>query len=129
MDKKTITKEISDLELLQSLTNAYAEISSSRMKKTRNSVLLSRDFLGEISKIFKEVQASYEREVLALARKKGFKKGEKITFLAHNGKTVAVFMSANTGFYGNLTKKVFESFLKEVEDKNLEAAIVGKLGV
>src|SRR5258708_29011242 len=129
MDKKTITKQISDLELLQSLTSAYAKISSTRMKKTRSSVLLSRDFLVEISAIFGEIQASYQREVLKLARTKGFKKGEKITLLAHNGKTVAVFMSANTGFYGDLTKKVFELFLKDVIEKKVEATIVGNLGV
>lgn len=129
MDKKTITKEISDLELLESLTNAYAEISSTRMKRTRGSVLLNRTFLEEIASIFKEVQESYAREVLVLARKKGFKKGQKITFLAHNGKVVAVFMSANTSFYGDLTKKVFDAFLKEVEEKNVEATIVGNLGL
>lgn len=127
MDKKTITKQISDLQVLESLTNAYAEISSSRMKKTRDSVVLSREFLAEIQSIFKELQSSYRREFINLARKN--KKGEKITFLAHNGRKVAVFLSSNTGLYGNLTKKVFKLFKDDIEKEHMEATIVGKLGL
>lgn len=129
MDKKNITKRIVDLELMKSLADAYAEISSSRMKRTRDGVILTRNFLEEISAIFKEVQASYAKELASISRRKGGKKGEKLTFLAHNGKEVAVFISANTGFYGNLTKRVFDFFIKEVEEKNLEATIVGSLGL
>lgn len=129
MDKKTITKEITDLQILENLTNAYAEISSSRMKRTRTSVLSSREFLEEIQGIFKELQDSYREEFLALARKKGIKKGEKLTFLSHNGKSVAVFISSNTGFYGDLSKKVFDLFLSRVNNDNFEATIVGNLGL
>lgn len=125
MDKKSITKEILDLQVLETLTNAYAEISSGRMKKTRDSVVLSREFLVEIQTIFKELQASYRREFLHLAKKKG----EKITFLSHNGRKVALFLSSNTGLYGNLTKKVFRKFKSDLEKENMEATIVGKLGL
>ncbi|CAN5323572.1 ATP synthase F1 subunit gamma [soil metagenome] len=129
MDSKTITKEIENLQSLENLANAYARISSGRMKKTRDEVLVSRDFLFEIQAIFAELQASYREEFLALARKKGFKNGQKITFLSHNGRSVAVFISANTSFYGDLTKKVFDMFLKDVREQHLEATIVGNLGV
>lgn len=129
MDKKNITKEIKDLQDLQSLADAYAQISSNRMRKTRDSVVLSRDFSGEIQAIFKELQLSYRDKFLALARKRGIKKGHRITLLAHNGKSVAVFLSANTAFYGDLTKRVFDLFLKEVKEKRYEATIVGTLGL
>jgi ATP synthase F1 gamma subunit len=129
MDKKTITKEITDLQVLENLTNAYAEISSSRMKKTRNSVLSSRSFLEEIQAVFKEIQDSYRYEFIALAKKKGIKKGDKITFLSHNGKSVAVFISSNTGFYGDLSRKVFDLFTEKIKNDNFEATIVGNLGL
>lgn len=129
MDKKSITREIKDLQDLESLANAYAQISSNRMRKTRDSVVLSRDFYFEIQAIFKELQLSYRDKFIALARKRGIKKGQKITLLAHNGKSVAVFLSANTAFYGDLTKRVFDLFLKEVKEKNYEATIVGTLGL
>ncbi len=128
MDKKTITREIDDLKMLESLASAYAEISSSRMKNTRESVLSNRFFLSEIDEIFKELRLSYRRELLKLAKKRGLKKGNKITLLGHNGKTVALLISANTGLYGDLTRQIFESFMKEVERTDVEASIVGKLG-
>src|SRR5258708_40197888 len=128
MDKKAISREIEDLRLLESLTNAYAEISSSRMKSTRTSVLSNRFFLQEIDEIFKELRVSYREELLKLAKKRGAKKGEKIRLIGHNGKDVALLISANTGLYGDITRKVFESFMEEVENKNVEATIIGKLG-
>jgi F0F1-type ATP synthase gamma subunit len=129
MDKKTITKEIHDLENLKTLAGAYAQISSIRMKKTRGAVIQSREFLADIQDIFKDLQASYRAQFLSLAKKKGIKKNQKITFLSHNGKGVAVFISANTAFYGDLTKKVFNFFIKDIKEKNLEATIVGNLGL
>lgn len=128
MDKKIITKQIESLVVMESLADAYAQISSNRMKKTRDGVVRSREFLSEIQGIFKELQDSYRREVLKIAHKKG-KNNEKVTFLAHNGRSVAVFLSTNAGFYGSLTGKVFDIFARELKQENLEATIVGKLGL
>lgn len=97
------------------MSKAYAEISSGRMKKVRGQVLYNRDFLAGIDRIFADVRKSY--------------KGKKLTFLAHNGKTVAVLISANTGLYGDLVPQVFRSFLTEIRKSDVEAAIVGKLGL
>lgn len=129
MDKKIIIKEISDLQVLQNLANSYAKISSNRMKKTRDTVVLSRDFYTEINDIFKELQASYRSKLMSIARRKGLRKGGKLTFIAHNGRTVAVFLSTNTGFYGELTKRVFDAFAKEVREQNVEATVVGRTGL
>jgi ATP synthase F1 gamma subunit len=129
MDKKIITKQINELMVLKSLSDAYAQISSSRMKRTRDSVIRSREFLAEVQEVFRELQESYRREILSLARKKGLKKGEKLTFLSHNGRSVAVFLGTNAGFYGNLTRNVFNLFAQEVREKNMEATIVGRLGL
>lgn len=129
MDRKTITKKIADLQVLESLADAYAQISSGRMKQTRDSVVLSREFRAEIQEIFKELQSSYRHEFLSLANKKKLKKGEKLTFLSHNGRSVAVFLSSNTGFYGTLTKKIFNLFAADIKEGKTEATIVGKLGL
>ena len=109
MDSKTLNSQANYLETLQRLTSAYAEISSSRMKKVRGSVLSARDFLESLDEIFQEVRKSYRKEVMQLSKKK---KGDNITFLSHNGKTVAVFLSANTGLYGELMQKTFNKFIK-----------------
>lgn len=126
MDKKTLNNEVNYLETLQKLTSAYAEISSSRMKKVRGTVLSARDFLESLNEIFQEVRKSYRKEVAKLSKKKG---NDNITFLSHNGKTVAVFLSANTGLYGELMQKTFNKFMHEVEDNQSEATIIGRLGL
>lgn len=126
--QREIENDISRLETFQSITNAYTEIAAIRMRKTRNSVLLNREFITRLADVFKDVRTSYAREVLKLGRKKG-DETEKITFLAHNGKTVAVFISANTGLYGDIIERTFRLFLKEVREDNLEATIAGKLGL
>ena len=127
MDKKTITNQINYLETLQKLTESYAEISSGRMKKVRSSVLLTRDFLERLSEIFTEVRNSYRKEVAKLAKNK--KDKETITFLGHNGKTVSVFLSANTGLYGDLMQKTFRKFMEEVNSTTNEVTLIGRLGL
>lgn len=129
MDKRTMNNQIVSLETLEGLTRAYASISSNRMKKIRFSVLSNREFLTDLDGIFKDLRLSFRSEVKKLLKKKGIKEGEKVTFLAHNGKTVNVFLSANTGLYGELVPSVFQVFLKDIKGQNAEATIVGKLGL
>jgi len=127
--EKAIEAEIEQLRGLEVLAQAYEEIASTRMKKTRTEVLTKRGFLGEISDVFEQVRMSYARQVVQLIRSKGLKRGGKITFLAHNGKTVVVFLSANTGLYGEIVRRTFNEFIKEVRNKNVEVTIVGKQGL
>ncbi len=136
VNKKALTREIAELSVLQTLSRAYAEIASVRMKKTRSGVLLNRNFLDSISKIFQEVLNSYREEIQTLAKKRNFslpfgKHSTKkdITFLAHNGKTVAVFLSANVGLYGDIVGKTFEVFARDVAKGEVEATVIGRLGL
>jgi ATP synthase F1 gamma subunit len=121
--EKQIKEEIQDLEGLRTLTDIYGEIASVRMKKIRESVLYNREFLNAIHGIFKEVLASYAEKFEEEAR------AGKITFLSHNGKTVATFISANTGFYGEVVQQVFREFIKEARKGSVEVTIVGRLGL
>lgn len=126
INKNFIQEEISSLITLEAITRAYSQIASIRMKNVRNLVLSSRDFLNEISFVFAEVLESYRKEAEALAKKR---KGKGITFLAHNGRSVAVFMSANTGLYGDLIVRTFNRFLNEIRNSDSEVVVVGKLGL
>ena len=125
-DTRKISNEIMELKVLQTITAAYAEIASIRMRKIRDFVLENRDFLGSIDEIFREVLSSYKKEVQSII--KGEKRGENITFLSHNGKGVAVLLSANTGLYGDIVGKTFDKFMEEVSGGDNEVAIIGKLG-
>jgi len=126
---RDIKDEIESVTALQSLVDAYEEIASTRMKKTRDSVLVNREFLDEIGKIFDEVRRSYINEVKRLARKRKSISGEKITFLAHNGKTVSVLLSSNTGLYGAIVKRTFDLFMDEVRSGSTEVTIAGRHGL
>lgn len=128
--RKEIGKEITELETLRSLAEIYSEVASIGIKKIRDSVLESRAFQDEIAAVFTEVRKSYAREVQKLIKKRGRKKGsERITFLSHNGKTVAVLFSANTRLYGDLVQRTYEMFLKDVKATRSEATIIGKVGL
>ncbi|OGM28145.1 hypothetical protein A2801_03090 [Candidatus Woesebacteria bacterium RIFCSPHIGHO2_01_FULL_41_10] len=127
-DIKTIDQNISQLTVFRTITQAYVEIAAIRMKRTRNSVLMNRDFLSRINDIFEDVRASYREEIFKLASGRRTRRGEDITFLAHNGKSVAVFLSANTGLYGDIIDRTFQEFLEDVRKRKSEATIIGKLG-
>lgn len=126
MDKRGINHLINDLDLLESLSKAYATISSERMKKVRGEVISSRDFLLSLGEIFREVRASFKRDIKKLGKKS---KTGSITFIPHNGKTASVLLSANTGLYGDIVPKTFRMFAEEIRRSGTEAAIVGKLGL
>jgi len=127
--EKQIKEEIQRFNSLRVLTHAYEEIASIRMKNSRDAVLTGRVFLDEINKIFEEVRISYARKVKILAKKRGSKGSERLTFLSHNGRTVAVFLSANTGLYGDIVKNTFGTFMQEVKEKGSEVTIVGRYGL
>jgi F-type H+-transporting ATPase subunit gamma len=128
LSKKLVASQINELNVLEMVTQAYAEIASMRMKKIRAFVLKNREFMGSIEDIFQEVLNSYRHRILSLAKERRLGKDKNITFLSHNGKKAAVFLSANTGLYGDIVSKTFELFIKEIEKENLEVTIIGKLG-
>jgi len=128
-DIRSIEKDIGELNTLQLVARAYTEIAASRMRKTRNSVLLNREFVTSLDDVFADVRANYAQEVMKLAIKRRGQEG--ITFLAHNGRTVAVLLSANTGLYGDIIERTFRMFLEDVRKTpgEIEVALVGKLAL
>lgn len=126
--EKEIEKEIEQISSLRTLTEIYGEIASVRMKKIREFVLSNRRFLSAINEIFRDALAAYAKKLSDLVKKGKLEKGGKVTFLAHNGKTVSVFISANTGFYGEVVKKTFRKFIEDVRKDNVEVTLIGRLG-
>ena len=127
IDERALAEEIGRISGLQTLVRAYGEIAAIRMRKTRTSVLANRGFLDQLNGVFEDVRASYAQEVAALA--KGTKGPAQVTFLAHNGKTVSVFISANTGLYGEIVQSTLDLFLEEVRQNISEVSIVGRHGL
>src|SRR3989344_5333539 len=128
LNKRDIDEEISEISSLKDLTDVYGEIASIRMMKIRSYVLRNRDFIGAISDIFKDTLAQYSELESVKVRAGKLKKGSKITFLSHNGKTVSVLISSNTGFYGDVISATFNKFTDEIKGSDSEITIIGKLG-
>lgn len=124
---KEIDKISEQLSVLEIITRSFSELASTHMKETRGQVLTNREFIESISLVFDEVRASYGDELIK--KKSPLIKDGKITFLSHNGKTVSVLLSANSGLYGKIVSDTFELFKKEVEKNNTEVTIVGRQGL
>lgn len=126
--KKDLENEIKQVTSLKELTEVFGEIASSRMRKIRGYVLRNREFLQSIDSIFKDTLAAYAQKLNALVKEGKMKEGGRVTFLAHNGKTVSVLISANTGFYGSVVKETFKKFIDDVRKQDVEVTLIGKVG-
>lgn len=125
---KAITEERKQIAAMKMIVDVYGEVASIRMRNIRDSVLKNRSFLSEIQEIFQDCLAAYSQKVSFLVKRGKLKKGGKVTFLAHNGQTVYVFISANTGFYGAVVQNTFKKMLDDLRKTNAEVTIIGKLG-
>lgn len=128
INKRNIKQQISQVASLKDLTKIYAEVASLRMKKTRDSVLTSRDYLHELNAIFDEVHYHYASEIKRLAAGRSKNKSE-VTFLSHNGKNVVLLLSSNSGLYGDIVPRTFQMFLNKVREGGSEVVIAGRQGL
>ncbi|MBI2008711.1 F0F1 ATP synthase subunit gamma [Candidatus Amesbacteria bacterium] len=114
INKRWLKGEREGMTGLRSLVEIYQEVAAARMKKVRGDVLASRQFLEEMLGVFGQVRQAY---------KKSGRSG-----LAKSGRTVAVFLSANSGLYGDIVDRTFEKFAGHIRSQKCEAVVVGKLG-
>lgn len=127
--KKELTRETEFLTILRTILETYEEIAATRMARIRSSVLGSRDFLLEINAIFQQVKTSYKTQIELLMQQKKIKDPSKLTFIKRNGKTLYVFISANTGLYGDIIRKTYDVFIDNFKKTPGDIAILGKLGL
>lgn len=127
--RKLIEVEIGGLSELGGIVTTYKEIAAGRIARTRTSVLHSRNFLAEINEIFQQVKASYQGEIDRLAKKSKTKDLSKLSFMKHNGKTVSVLLSSNTGLYGDIVRRTFDVFARQTKEQVTDIAIIGRLGL
>jgi len=127
--RKELTRETEFLTTLRTILETYEEIAATRMARIRSSVLASRDFLLEINAIFQQVKASYKAQIELLMKNKRIKDSSKLTFIKRNGKTLYVFISANTGLYGDIIRRTYDVFIENLKKEPGDVAILGKLGL
>ena len=117
--KKSIEFEISSLTNIKGMVEAYEEIAAMRIRRNRDQVLRSRDFALEINNLFQQVKVSASNII----------DPKKRSYLAKNGKTLFVFLSTNTGLYGDIVRRTFGLFAKYVGQYADNILIIGKSGL
>lgn len=123
MNVKQIDEQITDLKNIKILVQTYEEIAASRMQRIKASVLLNREFLSSLYKIYQHVKFSYDKRITKMKEKKGV--------LAKRGgdKSVAVLLTANTGLYGGIIQEVYDLFSDSVAvNTSSDVAVVGDIG-
>src|SRR3989344_3718655 len=126
--KTQIKEELEIISGINTVVDTYEEIAAIQIRKTRDSVLRTRAFLDEIRLVFEQVKASYNKEITSLIKRKKMKNSASFKFLKHNGKTLYVLLSSNTGLYGDIIKRTMDYFYSEVVKNPGDIAIVGRYG-
>ncbi len=116
---RKLSSEIDYLANMAQMIKAYEEIAAFRLRHVREKVLKNRDYTQELNGVFQIVKISYEK-LLQKYKLAGVQR--------KNGRTVRVFLSANTGLYGDMVQRIFNLFLRELESSPSEVVIAGRLG-
>jgi ATP synthase F1 gamma subunit len=129
--KKLIQEELEALQSIKDLAQSYEEIAIVRMQKIRDSVLKTRDFLADISDVYVDLKASYNREVKDLMQKIKLGGHGLMPTLQKKNKTLFVYLAANGGLYGAVTQKTYRLFiqvLSKTKREDVDVAIIGNAG-
>ncbi len=121
-----LEREVTDLEYLRNVVASYQEIAALRMRRVKKSVLQNRIYMTGLEEVYKNLKQSYKKEFARLSKKR--KQKGALEVRKTNGRTVCVYLSANTGLYGSIVVDTFYDFLEQVRAQDFDVAIVGRIG-
>lgn len=141
LNRQTVEQEETLIQTIQNFAQAYEEISVVRMQRVRGAVLVTRQFIAELSEIFGNVKKSYR---LAMEEKNQKHTGSFFTlgagFMGHKqfksdttqektNATVNIFLSAKGSLQGDIIKRSFNFFMHSIAgDPNSDIIIIGRQG-
>jgi len=123
-NKKSLKDEIQVVNTLSELIKTYEEVYMLKMYRTRNSVVNTRDYYTRILKLYQEIKLSYKQDVLSKVEDK--KKDQNV--LIKNDKQVAVFISGDDRFAGEINKKVFFEYIEYFRLNKPDLVVIGLIG-
>lgn len=129
--RKKLLDDLEALNTIKNLAEGYEEVAVVRMQKIKDSVLKTRDFLTDLSDVFVDLKASYEREMKELLAKRKVNDKSILPSLQKNNKTLMVYLSSNGRLYGAVTQKTFRLFTQDVKKANpneTDLIIIGSAG-
>ncbi len=111
MTIKEIQTTINQANALKQIAVAYTEISSNKIKRIRNLVEKNRNFLDELSVVYKVLKK--RAQLRNLLPKK-------------NGKTVSVLLSSNEHFSGSINQDLTKYFVDMARLQETDQIVIGK---
>lgn len=129
-EKNKINAEISLVNDLRYLSEAYEEISVMKMQKVRGMVLQTRDFIDGLLEVFTDLKTSYRKQIMKLMKKKG-KNAQMLknfSTIEKNGKQAILLLSSNAHLYGDIIPRVFNLFVESIKKSSSDIVIIGRLG-
>lgn len=125
--KRAIKADIEAVKSMGDFVSVYEEIAANNMRRIRDAVVRRRDFLADLTKLYNEIKKSYKKEVDNFKQKKRSEE-KRFSFLKKNGKTVAVFFSTSSNFYGDIARNTYDLFREYYEREKCDVVVVGKVG-
>lgn len=125
---KEVQQDMALAKTMRSVVTTYEELAVFKMQEIRDGVLTTRDFLKRILEIYTEVRYSYKEIIEKLLQQSKNSESMAFSTLNKNGKKVTLLMTSNEGLSGDISYKVFRTFLDKVNYKNTDVIIVGRRG-
>ncbi len=109
---KSVVSETKDISEVKDLIGVYEELSALKMQEIRHDILISREYFEGLRKLSDEVGSDFSVILPPLTIPK----------------KAAVFISANSGLYGDIVDKIFMLFLDYIKQNHVDTFVIGKLG-
>lgn len=107
---KVVIKNEKSTTDIKNLIEVYEEIAASKMQKIRKATLDSQAYFDGLAALSDEVALDLSQ------------------YYEGKNKFAAVFLSSETGLYGDLIEQVMVSYVNFIKKDELDAYVVGKLG-
>lgn len=112
---KQLKEQIKTTESIKIITQTLGDIATSRIKETRVSVEQNINYFNEISQVYTIVRAIASRS-------------KKIQTVTKNGKTIAIVLTSNYGFYGGLDGELINYYVAESSKYTCDRIVIGNSG-
>ncbi len=123
-NSRILKRELSTVKSLNDLISSLEELSAMRYRKTKNSVLNTREYLDEINFLYKQVKNNYKKVVETSG-----KDYKEVKFRQPTKGTVYVLLTANGGLFGDVIGRNFSNFRNYVTRIPAdEVLVVGSVG-
>lgn len=121
MTLRQINQTLEEGLSLKLITQAYAEISAIKLKRIRTGIEANRQFFNEIAGIFRTLkQVALRHHQLEEIMKK---------LVTKNGRTIALLITSNYRFYGDINSMVINQFLLASPKFATDRIVLGKMGI